>query len=210
MQYFHLLDKLIWEVTTFSDYFFSRRITYFISVNLNPHVSYFFVTTKSSVSFSEKQLPKNSWPDIFRQIYYPKVSCTSFPFYPKAVFYTYQMKKDVLQGAVLFWNPLWRIHSPMYTAIEDIKNRSKSTTRLESLCTCQMTFPKWSLLCLCLPWTLCITDFTARCLCHNCLEIHSEKNITLTCAVNSFLDHGLLCHRLGDCICVTESNVRFD
>lgn len=40
------------------------------------------------------------------------------------------MKKDVLQGAVLFWNPLRRIHSPKYTAIQDIKNRSKASTRL--------------------------------------------------------------------------------
>lgn len=194
----------------FSDYFFSRRTTYFISVSLNPHISYFFVTNKSSVSFSEKQAPKNSWSDTFRQIYYPKVSSISFPFFPKAIFYTYQMKKDVLQGAVLFWNPLWRTHSPKYTAIEDIKNRSKPSTRLESLCTCQITFPKSSLLYLCLPWTLCITNFSARCLCHNCLKIHSEKNITLTCTVNNFLDHGLLYHRLRDSICVTERNVRSD
>lgn len=90
-----------------------------------------------------------------------------------------------------------------------LKTDLKQAQDLERLCTCQITFPKWSPLYLCLPWMLCISNFTARCLCHNYLKIHSE-NITFTCAVNNFLDHGLLYHRLRDCICVTQSNARSD
>lgn len=39
------------------------------------------------------------------------------------------MKKGVLQEAVPFWNPLGRIHSPKYTAIQDIRYKSKPSTR---------------------------------------------------------------------------------
>lgn len=88
-----------------------------------------------------------------------------------------------------------------------LKTDLNQSTRLEIIWQVQRLFPKWSLLKLFLPWTLCIANFTARCLCHNYLKIHSEKNITLTCAVNNFLDHGLIYPRLRDCICVTESNV---
>lgn len=96
------------------------------------------VINKSSVTFSKNNPQKTSLTiRISGQIYYPNVGTISFPlfFFPEVTCYTYQVKKDVLQEAVLFWNPLGRIHSPKYTAIQDIKYRSKPSARQQSLCT---------------------------------------------------------------------------
>lgn len=67
----------------------------------------FFVTNKSSINFSKNKPQKTCCPlEFLGKFIIQMLVILVFHFFPKVICYTYQMKKDVLQEAVLSWNPV--------------------------------------------------------------------------------------------------------